>query len=336
MREIKTESCNLGAASFCSRSSEEFNDEVISLILTLPREVTGNELVQLRCAARLRSRQIENDQSVLVAEIEKYEFLSRHESEGNVPNSALIDHRGYLDALGAEDVTSHPKRRQRIHGTIPAEITEELTGRYFTAEAYRVNASYCYITTPKLLPLGTAVRVHLDCDPRGFNFHARVVHTRPDSAMNLALTRMEIKVLLVDDSKLIRMAIAGLLQMDPEMELVGEAADGQTALELTGRVHPDVIVMDIMLPRMNGLQAAKVLQEKWPEIPIILISGMNGEEFKRLSERSGAGAFLPKDALCRELCSQIRRLARAAIRPAVSRAIAKNERFSAAAVGGRE
>jgi hypothetical protein len=90
MREIKAESRDAGATSLCSQPSSDFIDEIISLILTLPRAVTGNERVQVRCAARLRSRQIEKDQTVLVAEIEKCEFLNRPESEGTALNRPPI------------------------------------------------------------------------------------------------------------------------------------------------------------------------------------------------------------------------------------------------------
>lgn len=82
MREIKADSRNSSAHSVCGHSPNELADgALINLILTLPPDVTGNERVQVRCAARLSAQKTEGDQTVLLAEIEKYEFLSRHESQ---------------------------------------------------------------------------------------------------------------------------------------------------------------------------------------------------------------------------------------------------------------
>ena len=80
-----------------------------------------------------------------------------------------------------------------------------------------------------------------------------------------------IKVLVVDDSAFMRKTITGLLSTDPGIQVIGEAADGLEAIEKVKALHPDIITMDIEMPRMNGLDALKTLMREMP-LPVIMVS----------------------------------------------------------------
>jgi CheY-like chemotaxis protein len=214
---------------------------------------------------------------------------------------------------------------------VPIEIRDQLTGRNVKGQTTWAGESHCYIITPKPFEVGTNVNVTLRCDRHIFAFHGRVVYTK-SGCMNVATTKMKIDVLIVDGSKPVRDRLVRLLQLDPEIRLIGEAADELTAIDLADHLHPNAIVMELTLPPMNAQEVAKGIREKWPEIPIILTSRLPGHE--EAAELSGTRVFLPNDSLDRELCPTIHRLARAAIRLAISRASARNEYLHFAAKAG--
>ena len=91
------------------------------------------------------------------------------------------------------------------------------------------------------------------------------------------------RVLLVDDHTLFREGIRALLSTESDMEVVGEAADGKQAIELAEKLSPDVIVMDLVMPGMSGMQAARHLHEKRPDIKILILSMYDDDEYVQTS-----------------------------------------------------
>jgi DNA-binding NarL/FixJ family response regulator len=110
-----------------------------------------------------------------------------------------------------------------------------------------------------------------------------------------------LRVLLVDDHALVRAGIRSLLQELPDVEVVAEASDGAQALQIAEREQPDVVLMDIAMKGMNGLEAAAKLRERQPGVKVVILSMHTSEEYVLLALRAGASAYLIKDSATAEL-----------------------------------
>ena len=130
-----------------------------------------------------------------------------------------------------------------------------------------------------------------------------------------------IRVLLADDHALVRAGFRALLQSLPDMEVVAEAGDGREALRLIGLHQPDVVLMDIGMPGLNGLEAAARIVEESPHIRVIILSMHATEEYVLRALRAGAGGYLLKDAGTAELELAVRAVVRGEmyLSPAVSK-----------------
>ena len=104
-----------------------------------------------------------------------------------------------------------------------------------------------------------------------------------------------IRVLLVDDHAMLRQGLKSLLQNYGNVEVVGEAADGEEAVTLASRLDPSIVVMDINMPKMNGIEATTRIHGQSPHLPIIGLS-VNGIEHGNAILRAGAKAFVSKEA----------------------------------------
>jgi DNA-binding NarL/FixJ family response regulator len=110
-----------------------------------------------------------------------------------------------------------------------------------------------------------------------------------------------LRILLVDDHALVRAGMRSLLQDIADVEVVAEASDGAAALAAAERERPDVVLMDIAMKGMNGLEAAARLRERQPEAKVIILSMHTSEEYVLLALRAGAAAYLIKDSATSEL-----------------------------------
>jgi DNA-binding NarL/FixJ family response regulator len=120
----------------------------------------------------------------------------------------------------------------------------------------------------------------------------------------------KIRVLLADDHKLVRAGIRSLLERLPEMEVVAEASDGGEALQLVEKYDPQIVLMDLAMPELNGLEATRHLTTKFPKVRVIILSIYSDEEHVYQSLRAGAAGYLMKGAATEELEFAIRSVAR--------------------------
>jgi two-component system chemotaxis response regulator CheB len=127
--------------------------------------------------------------------------------------------------------------------------------------------------------------------------------------MSEEVTTRQVRVLVVDDSSFMRLALTRIIQSDPGLQVVGCAQDGQQALDMTAQLDPDVITMDVAMPRMNGLEALRILMANAPR-PVIMVSSLTQEGAQMTLDALDCGAFdyIPKNLGARALdVSHIRR-----------------------------
>jgi two-component system, NarL family, response regulator LiaR len=105
----------------------------------------------------------------------------------------------------------------------------------------------------------------------------------------------KIRVLLVDDQNIIRLGLASILSGKPNLEIIGEAVDGADALVKTREMHPDVIILDLVMPRMDGLSAIPLLLKEQPGLKIIVLTSHEDEKIILAAVKAGAVGFLSKD-----------------------------------------
>ena len=141
--------------------------------------------------------------------------------------------------------------------------------------------------------------------------------------MNTPAPAAPIRVVLVDDHALVRAGMRSLLGSMEHVAVVGEAASGEEALALAGTAQPDVVLMDIAMKGMTGLQAASRLREVCPGVRVIILSMHAGEEYVLQALRAGAVGYLLKDAATGELELALRSVMRGEswFSPAVSRQV---------------
>lgn len=130
----------------------------------------------------------------------------------------------------------------------------------------------------------------------------------------------KIRVLLADDHRLFRAGVRALLQSVPEFEVIGEASDGHEALALVASQCPHVLVTDISMPGMNGLEVAGRVAERFPDVRVILLTMHATEQYVGQALIAGAAGYLLKDSAPAELETAIRAVARGEsyLSPAVS------------------
>ncbi|MGH9743933.1 MAG: response regulator [Candidatus Acidiferrum sp.] len=141
----------------------------------------------------------------------------------------------------------------------------------------------------------------------------------------------KLTVLLVDDHALVRRGFRRILEDDPEIEVVGEASDGEEAVRLAQKERPAVIVMDCALPGMNGLDATRKILENRPDAAILMLSMHSEDTLVRQALEAGARGYILKSAMDLDLVSAIKRAAKGekVLDPQLARAAAlKGERQS--------
>ncbi|MEO8285344.1 MAG: response regulator transcription factor [Chloroflexota bacterium] len=114
------------------------------------------------------------------------------------------------------------------------------------------------------------------------------------------------RLLIVDDHALYRKGLRSMFELEPDIEVVGEASDGLEAIDRVESLHPDVVLMDINMPGMDGMQATRRLADSYPGILIITLTMFKGDEHLREARRAGSSAYVLKDAGSEILLGTIR------------------------------
>ena len=119
---------------------------------------------------------------------------------------------------------------------------------------------------------------------------------------------VRIRVLIADDHRLFAEALHAILSGDERFEIVGYAADGREAVELAARLDPDVTLMDISMPIMDGVEATRQIRERNPHACVVMLTGSDADEDIARSRAAGAAAYVTKDQIASELIDAIVRL----------------------------
>jgi DNA-binding NarL/FixJ family response regulator len=117
---------------------------------------------------------------------------------------------------------------------------------------------------------------------------------------------MSISILLAEDHQIVREGTRQLLEQSADMQVIGEAADGLEAVELAARLQPDVIVMDVRLPRLNGIEATRTITTRFPKIKVLILSAYDNDSYVFPLLEAGASGYLLKTASGAELAEAIR------------------------------
>src|SRR5215467_8458676 len=132
-----------------------------------------------------------------------------------------------------------------------------------------------------------------------------------------------IRILLADDHAVVRQGFKMILEAQPDMEIVGEAGNGREAVELAGQLRPDVVVMDVAMPELNGIEAARRLVDTMPHAKVLALSMHKDSVYVREILRAGARGYLLKDSVAADLVAAVRSIAMGEswLSPAVSNAV---------------
>jgi len=133
----------------------------------------------------------------------------------------------------------------------------------------------------------------------------------------------QIRILLVDDQRLMREGLRILLELEPDLEIAGEATNGQEALDTYAEIEPDVVLMDVRMPGMDGVEATWRLRERWPSALVIILTTFDDDEYVFEGLRAGARGYLLKDVSGHDLADAVRTVAAggALIEPSVARRV---------------
>jgi two-component system response regulator NreC len=115
-----------------------------------------------------------------------------------------------------------------------------------------------------------------------------------------------IRVLLVDDHEIVREGLRSLLESQPDIEVVGEAATGHAAVECSERLRPQVVIMDLSMPEMNGLAATQAIKKGRPETAVVALTRHDDAAFVDELKKAGASAYVLKQSMSRELLDAVR------------------------------
>ncbi|MBE9035598.1 response regulator transcription factor [aff. Roholtiella sp. LEGE 12411] len=115
-----------------------------------------------------------------------------------------------------------------------------------------------------------------------------------------------IRLLIVDDQSLIRQGLKAILEQEPDLHVVGDAENGKVALELVAALQPDVVLMDIRMPEMDGRTATKLIVQNFPNVKVLVLSTFDDDSYLTGAMRAGAKGYLLKDMPSRELADAIR------------------------------
>jgi two-component system, NarL family, response regulator LiaR len=119
----------------------------------------------------------------------------------------------------------------------------------------------------------------------------------------------QIRILIVDDHMVVRSGLSTVLSVYDDMLLVGESENGQEGVKLCESLQPDVVLMDLLMPVMDGVTATKAIKDRWPRIQILVLTNFKEKEYVEGALKAGAGGYLLKNVSAEELVKAVRRAA---------------------------
>ncbi len=133
----------------------------------------------------------------------------------------------------------------------------------------------------------------------------------------------KITILLADDHRLVRQGIRQFLEREPDFEVSGEASDGEEAVKLAKELKPDVIVMDIAMPEINGIEATRQIKKICPSVTVLILSAYDDDQFVFSLLEAGAAGYLLKSVRGRELIEAVRQVyaGESVLHPAIARKV---------------
>ncbi len=125
---------------------------------------------------------------------------------------------------------------------------------------------------------------------------------------------MTIRVLITDDHKVVRRGLRGFLELDPELEVVEEASNGEEAVEMARRLEPDVVLMDLLMPMMDGIEATREIRSRMPGVEVVALTSVLEDTAVTGAIKAGAIGYLLKTTEADELCEAIKAAAAGQVR----------------------
>ncbi|GEK85384.1 response regulator transcription factor [Microbacterium aerolatum] len=116
----------------------------------------------------------------------------------------------------------------------------------------------------------------------------------------------QIRVLIVDDDPLVRTALAHFISRDPEVDVIGEAETGLEAISFIEGDRPDVVMMDVQMPEMNGIEATAAIAERWPEVRVLAVTTLDGSDTVLPMLSAGASGYMLKDSSAASILAAVR------------------------------
>ena len=131
------------------------------------------------------------------------------------------------------------------------------------------------------------------------------------------------RIVIVEDHTILREGLRALLSSDPDLEVVGEAGDGRDAIRCVGKLNPDLVLMDLSMPRMDGIPAIREIKKQWPGTKIVVLTVHKSEEYILAALEAGADGYVLKDATHNELLMAIKSVVvdRPYLSPGVSKTV---------------
>ena len=114
------------------------------------------------------------------------------------------------------------------------------------------------------------------------------------------------KILIVEDHTILREGLKALLATNPDIEIAGEAEDGREAIWLVEKLNPDMVLMDLSMPRMDGIQAIREIKKRWPKKRVLALTAHKTEEYVLTTLRAGADGYLLKDSTYQEMMTAVK------------------------------
>jgi DNA-binding NarL/FixJ family response regulator len=149
--------------------------------------------------------------------------------------------------------------------------------------------------------------------------------TDPSATLDV---RRPISILLVDDQSLLREGLRTLLELQPDLRIIGEAGDGIVAEALVERLRPDVVLMDLRMPRRDGVEATRRIVDRWPSVQVLVLTTFDEDELVFRSIEAGAAGYLLKDVGSDALAEAVRAASRgeSPLQPSVARKLLRRLR----------